>query len=211
MFVLYLSHTHCVHDLFKHMQTAYVTNLIAKQVTSTSWEFAIGHIHSLSIPEFYFDWNSLPQSFYIWFPSSDRVILIFVGLRIWESNHFIFYQKHNFTDRSTKQLWLFNESTVCNSTLRTAPFESSSIFNSCYWPFVSAKVFLQEHYVTNIKASFSFIPFLSNLKALKKFISSTWPKFPSDMLNLSPSASWVQVWSIKVTKRWYNGIGFLCE
>ena len=50
------AHTNCVHDQFN-------CSLI-KQVTFTSWEFAKGHICSLYILQFYFDWKSLPQSFY---------------------------------------------------------------------------------------------------------------------------------------------------
>ena len=43
--LLYSYHTHCVHDLFSHIQPVYVT--------STSCDSEIGHTHSLSIAEYF--------------------------------------------------------------------------------------------------------------------------------------------------------------
>ena len=39
-----MSHTRCVHDLFRHIHSEYVTYLIRTE---------IGHIHSLSIVEYF--------------------------------------------------------------------------------------------------------------------------------------------------------------
>ena len=50
MLLLYFSHTHCVHDLFKHIQTEF---RICKRSHTQS-------LHSGGF--FFFDWKSLPQS-----------------------------------------------------------------------------------------------------------------------------------------------------
>ena len=55
-FFLYFSHTHCVHDLSKHIQTAYVTNLIALQLNRSHPQLRIfkrSHTQSLYSGDFF--------------------------------------------------------------------------------------------------------------------------------------------------------------
>ena len=134
------------------------------------------------------DKNYATQSFYTWFPSSDCIILPFVKISS-VGNWTI-----SFSVKSTilligpwSNFWLFNKSTVHNSRLRIAPLESGSIFTSLTIGHVPTNV-------SNFEVLFSCSPFLMDLKALKKFISPTW-QFPSNLLDLSPFASWVEVWS----------------
>ena len=67
MLLLYFSHMHCLHDLFKHIQTVYVTNLIALQLNRSHPHFRIckrSHTQSLysGVFLFFFFWLKVSSS-----------------------------------------------------------------------------------------------------------------------------------------------------
>ena len=178
------AHTNCVCDQFNCF--------VIKQITSTSWKFP-QRPHTVSpFQSFILNESHFPKASTYGFPqviiSSWPLLVSSVGNQI-----------ISFATKITVLLidlrsnfWLFNESTVCNWTLHTSPFESGSIFTTL----AIGRLFFSRSSFSNTMSPISKSRFFYSIFVgpwgSEKIDFSNVTKIPSNMLNLSSSAPWVQ-------------------